>query len=379
MDEQRRPMRRDETHGAWIMEAERSIPRTRARERQEEARLHGLSAAESIRDRNITLFNRATVGYDHFGPFNPARFLDDMRELGGQDVVVIGAPYDGGTPFRSGTRYGPQGIRTMSGFQRGYLPDFGVDLQESLDMVDAGDVTVIPGNLEKSFDQISKALSYAAEREVFPIVLGGDHSIGYPTIRGISPYIDGNIGIIHFDRHADTGEFGLDERSNGTPFFHATNIPNAPPTNLVQVGIGRSAGPRFMVRNARERDTTFITMRDVERFGIQRVVEYALEIAWKNAKAVWISLDIDVVDPAFAPGTGSPVPGGFSSREILNMVADVAAEGVVGMEVVEVAPPYDVGDVTSLLGAWTILETLGALVQAGKLGRRFGEDAVAGN
>ncbi len=369
------PIRREDTHGAWIMDAESRLDRRRARERFEMNQAFGLPAAESIRDRNLTLFSRTPVGYDHFGPFNPSRFLEDMRQLGDQDVVFIGAPYDGGTPYRSGARYGPQGMRTMSGLQRGYLPDFGVDLNEALVMVDAGDVTVIPGNLEKSFDQIAKAVSYAAERSVFPVILGGDHSIGYPTIRGMSPFIDGNIGIIHFDRHADTGEFGLDERSNGTPFFHATNIPNAPPTNLVQVGIGRSLGPRSFVSNARERGTTFITMRDFDRYGLERVVEYALEIAWKNAKAVWISLDIDVIDPAFAPGTGSPVPGGFNSREILRLVADVAAEGVVGMEVVEVAPPYDIADVTSLLGVWTILEALGSLVESGKLGRRRTDDA----
>ncbi|RIK42282.1 MAG: agmatinase [Chloroflexi bacterium] len=362
-------IQRAETHGTWIQQAEQQIDTKRAKEELERMRAFGLEPAESIRDRNITLFNRVPVGYGHFGPFNPARFLEDMRELGGQDVVFIGAPYDGGTGFRSGARYGPQGMRSMSGMQRGFLPDFGVDLKESLTMVDAGDVTVIPGNLEKSFDQIAKALSYAAERAVFPVVLGGDHSIGYPDVRGIAPYIDGNIGIIHFDRHADTAEYGLDERSHGTPFFHATNIPNAPPANLVQIGIGRSTGPRPMVRNARERGTTFITMRDVERFGLDRVVEYALEVAWHNAKAVWISLDIDVVDPAFAPGTGSPVPGGFTSREILRLVSDVAKEGILGMEVVEVAPPYDSSDVTSLLGAWAILEVLGTLVQARKLGR----------
>jgi agmatinase len=247
MAEEHRGIRREDTHGAWIMDAEQRIDTRRSRERMEINRLHGLPAAESIRDRNITLFSRATVGYDHFGPFNPSRFLDDMRQLGGQDVVFIGAPYDGGTSFRSGTRYGPQGMRTMSGMQRGYLADFGVDLAESLNLVDAGDVTVIPGNLEKSFDQIAKAISFAAERAVFPVVLGGDHAIGYPNLRGLAPYIDGNIGIIHFDRHADTGEYGLDERNNGTPFFHATNIPNAPPANLVQIGIGRAAGPRGMV------------------------------------------------------------------------------------------------------------------------------------
>ena len=104
----------------------------------------------------------------------------------------------------------------------------GVDLSESLDIVDVGDVSVIPANIEKSFDQIDKAVAYIHERAVFPVILGGDHSIGYPDIRGLAPYVDGNIGIIHFDRHADMSEYNMDERMHGTPFFHATNIPNAP-------------------------------------------------------------------------------------------------------------------------------------------------------
>jgi agmatinase len=338
------------------------------KERQEMMLAHGLPSAESIRDRTIPLFTRGRWRYNS-GTFMNHPFLEDMRELGDQDVVIIGAPYDGGTTFRPGTRFGPQAMRRISGLTRGYNPAMGVDLDEQLTIVDAGDISVIPSNLEKSFDQIAKAVSYAAEREVFPIVLGGDHSIGYPDVRGLAPYIDGNIGIIHFDRHSDLSEYSMDERMHGSPFFHATNIPNAPATNLVQIGIGGWTSSRDGMKVARDRQAAVITMDDVDRYGVDRVIEYALEIAWKNARAVWISFDVDSVDPAFAPGTGTPMPGGFLPREALKMITDISREGLVGMEVVEVSPPYDVSDITALLGVHAILNCLGALVQAGKLGR----------
>ncbi|MEX2314607.1 MAG: agmatinase, partial [Thermomicrobiales bacterium] len=325
-------------------------------------------AAESIRDRKISLFTRGRWRFNS-GAFLNTEFLEDMRRLDSQDVVILGAPYDGATTYRPGTRFGPQAMRRISPQASGYNPGMGVDLHESLTIVDAGDITIIPSNIEKSFDQIAKAVSYVAEREVFPIVLGGDHAIGYPDVRGLAPFIDGNIGIIHFDRHSDLSEYSLDERMHGSPFFHATNIPNAPATNLVQIGIGGWQGSKDGIRIARERSATVMTMDDVERYGVARIVEYALEIAWKNAKAVWISLDVDSLDPAYTPGTGTPVPGGLTPREALKMIRDIAAEGLVGMEVVEVAPAYDVHDHTALIGVHAILECLGSLVKNNKLGR----------
>jgi len=293
-----------------------------------------------------------------------------MRELGGQDVAIVGAPFDGGTTYRPGARFGPQGMRAISGLDSGYNFEMGVDLWESLDLVDVGDVSVIPANIEKTFDQIDLAIGYLHERAVFPVVLGGDHSIGYPDIRGIASRMDGNVGIIHFDRHFDLSEFNFDERMHGTPFFHATNIPNAPATNLVQIGIGGWTSNRAGATTARDRQTNVITMPDVERWGIERVCEMALELAWKDAKAVYLSFDIDCVDPGFAPGTGTPEPGGFSPREVFRMLDIIVREGLVGMEVVEVAPAYDVGEITSLLGTRVIYRVLGTLVEEGKLGTR---------
>jgi agmatinase len=357
---------RDDLDGTRAMQAEDDISSERSDERSRQSLEFGLESAASIRDRKIPLFNRSRWGFSNSGFFMGSPFLPDMRELGGQDVAFMGVPLDTGTTFRSGTRFGPQALRRMS--SGSYNPSFGVDLPESLSMIDVGDVSVIPANIEKSFDQIALAIGYLHERAVFPVVLGGDHSIGYPDIRGIAPSVDGNVGIIHFDRHSDLSERTWDERMHGSPFFHATNIENAPATNLVQIGIGGWTGSREGLRNARDRSATVITLEDVDRFGVDRIAEYALEIAWKNARCVYLSFDIDCVDPAFAPGTGTPEPGGFLPREVMRMVRSIAREGLVGMEVVEVSPPYDVSDNTALLGTRVIMDVLATLVLNHKLG-----------
>ncbi len=363
-------MDREQLHGTRMLERERQLPTTKTKQAIQENLELGLPSAESIRDRTIPLFNRSGYRYHHSATFGHRAFLADMRELGGQDVAIVGAPFDGGTTFRSGTRFGPRAIREISGLHSGYNFERGVDLYESLDIVDIGDVSVIPANIEKSFDQIDKAIAYIHERGVFPVILGGDHSIGYPDIRGLAPYIDGNIGIIHFDRHSDLSEYNIDERMHGTPFFHATNIPNAPATNLVQIGIGGWTGNRSGVTTARERRANVITMTDIDRWGLERICEMALEMAWKNAKAVFLSFDIDSVDPAFAPGTGTPESGGLLPREAFRMLETVTREGLAGMEIVEVAPPYDVSNITSLLGVRVVLDVLATLVESGKLGQR---------
>jgi agmatinase len=361
---------RADLRGTRMQEAEGRLSQARRKERIERSLELGLTSADTIGDRTIPLFARGGASrFSNSGTFLSTPFLEDMRQLSGQDVAVVGAPLDTGTTFRSGTRWGPQAMRSVSALNSGYNFELGVDLHESLTIVDVGDVSVIPANIEKSFDQIDRALAYIHEREVFPVVLGGDHSIGYPDIRGLAPFVDGNIGIIHFDRHTDMSELNLDERMHGTPFFHATNIPNAPPANLVQIGIGGWTGSHPGVKAARERRATSITISDIERYGLERIAELALEIAWKDAKAVFLSFDIDSVDPAFAPGTGTPEAGGLLPREAMRMLRLIAREGLAGMEVVEVSPPYDVGDITSVLGVHVVNDVLATLVSAGKLGR----------
>jgi agmatinase len=259
-------------------------------------------------------------------------------------------------------------MRKISALYTPFNYELGVDLREQMTMCDAGDVFTIPGNIEKAFDQITRGTEHVFRSGALPLIMGGDHSIGFPTVRGIANATDKKIGIIHFDRHADIQEKDLDERMHTTPFFHATDIPNVSPENLVQIGIGGWQVPRAAIKEARDRDTTILTMNDVTRLGLDKVVEIALETAWNGTDAVYISFDIDSVDCGFVPGTGWPEPGGFLPREILYMLGQVAAEGICGMEVVEVSPPYDTSEITALLGMRAMVDVLGSVVAHGKMG-----------
>lgn len=343
-------------HAAWDAEEKRCLEL-------------GLQGADSIQDKSIPTFARGEL--PHFAGINTfmkAPYIEDVKGVGKYDVAVMGVPFDGGTTYRPGTRFGPQGIRRISALYTPYNYEIGVDLREQMSMCDIGDVFTIPANIEKTFDQISKATAHVFASGAMPVILGGDHSIGFPTVRGIASQTDKKIGIIHFDRHADIQEKDLDERMHTTPWFHATNLPNVPASNLVQVGIGGWQVPRQAVKEARKRNTTIITMNDVEQLGLDKVAEIALEMAWKDADAVYISFDIDCVDAGFVPGTGWPEPGGFLPREILYLLGKVAKEGICGMEVVEVSPPYDISDITSLMAMRAIVDVLGTVVAHGKLG-----------
>ena len=352
----------------------------------------GLEAADSINDRSISLFCRGhQPAFAGINTFMKLPYCEDVRQVGNYEAAFLGIPFDTGTTYRPGTRFGPQGVRRISAVYDGYSVDGAVDLPEELNMCDAGDVFVIPGNIEKTFDQVTKAVSHIYTSGAFPVLVGGDHSLGYPNVRGIAPHIDGNVGIIHIDRHIDMQDMDMDERMHTTPWFWTTNgyerggaggshhdhshmhdvgLSNCPPKNLVQMGIGGWYGSRPGSKVARERGSSVLTMTDIEELGIKKAAESALELAWKNAKAVYLSFDIDSIDPGFAPGTGTPEPGGLIPREALELVRLIAREGLCGMEVVEVSPPYDVNDNTSQLACRVILDVLGTLVVEGKLGHR---------
>ena len=351
-------------------QAESKIGDKRWKQEVERGLKNGLTAADSIGDRSIPTFARGEL--PHFAGINTflkTPYVEDVHEVGKYDAAIVGVPFDGGTTYRPGTRFGPQGMRRISALYTPYNYELGVDLREQMTLCDAGDVFTIPANLEKSFDQISRAVAHVFSSGAMPLILGGDHSIGFPTVRGVAQCTSKRIGIIHFDRHADIQEKDLDERMHTTPWFHATNLPNVSAVNLVQIGIGGWQVPREAVAQIRARNTNVLTMRDFEELGIDKTAEIALELAWKDADAVYMSFDIDCVDCGFVPGTGWPEPGGFLPREILSLVGKVAAEGLCGLEVVEVSPPYDTSDITSLFGVRVVVDVLGALVANGKMGK----------
>jgi agmatinase len=382
----------DEFRGARNLKRLKRISQTKQEEEIRRGLELGLEAAASINDRSISLFSRGhQPAFAGINTFMKTPYCEDIRKVGEFEAAFVGVPYDTGTTFRPGTRFGPQGVRRISAVYDGYSVDLGVDIFEELDLCDAGDVFVIPGNIEKTFDQVSKAISHIYTSGAFPVICGGDHSLGYPNVRGIAPHIKGNVGIIHFDRHIDMQDMDMDERMHTTPWYwtsnnaegvhfhgshrdhshmHDVGLSNCPPKNLVQIGIGGWYGSRPGSEVARERGSSVLTMGDFEELGARGTAEKALERAWDGAEAVYLSFDVDSIDPGYAPGTGTPEPGGFTPREALEMVRIIAGHSLCGMEVVEVSPPYDVNDNTSQLACRVILDALASMVAEGHLGHR---------
>ena len=355
------------------LEKERKLPLTGWQQEVDQAKRFGLEAAESIVDRNISTFSRGEL--PHFAGINTfmkAPYLEDVNQVGNYDVAIVGVPHDCGTTYWPGTRFGPQGIRRISALYTPYNYEMGVDLREQITLCDVGDIFTIPANNEKSFDQISKGIAHVFSSGAFPIILGGDHSIGFPTVRGVCRHLgDKKVGIIHFDRHVDTQEIDLDERMHTCPWFHATNMANAPAENLVQLGIGGWQVPREGVKVCRERGTNVLTVTDITEMGLEAAAQYAIERATDGTDCVYISFDIDCIDAGFVPGTGWPEPGGLMPREALKLLELIVRNvPVCGLEIVEVSPPYDISDMTSLMATRVICDTMAHLVVSGQLPRK---------
>ncbi len=355
------------------LEKERKLPLTGWQQEVDQAKRFGLEAAESIVDRNISTFSRGEL--PHFAGINTfmkAPYLEDVNQVGNFDVAIVGVPHDCGTTYRPGTRFGPQGIRRISALYTPYNYEMGVDLREQITLCDVGDIFTIPANNEKSFDQTSKGIAHVFSSGAFPIILGGDHSIGFPTVRGVCRHLgDKKVGIIHFDRHVDTQEIDLDERMHTCPWFHATNMANAPAENLVQLGIGGWQVPREGVKVCRERGTNVLTVTDIIEMGLEAAAQYAIERATDGTDCVYISFDIDCIDAGFVPGTGWPEPGGLMPREALKLLELIVRNvPVCGLEIVEVSPPYDISDMTSLMATRVICDTMAHLVVSGQLPRK---------
>jgi agmatinase len=225
--------------GMRALQEEAALPSAQWKEEVRRGKEFGLECVDSIQDKSeISCFQRGELPHwSGINTFLKTPYLEDVRKVGEYDVAFLGVPFDIATTYRAGTRFGPQGIRRISSLYTTYNFELVVDMREALKMCDVGDV-FCPANITKSHDQISKAVAHVLSHGTLPMIMGGDHSIGYPCVRGVAQCVEGKVGIIHLDRHIDTQEKDMDEIMHTCPWFHATNIPNCPPTNLVQVGIG---------------------------------------------------------------------------------------------------------------------------------------------
>lgn len=303
--------------------------------------------------------------------------LNDPDSYADADVIILGAPFDGGTSHRPGARFGPNAIR-----QTCYLPHDGsrpslamrVDALRDLRVLDAGDVETYSGDVEGSLRAIEEAVARIAASGAIPIVLGGDHTVALPNATGVARHYGfGRISMLHFDAHADTGhiEFGH-LYGHGQPMRRLIESGAIRGDRFLQIGLrGYWPGPETLDWMAEQRMRSY-EMTEIVTRGLDVCLTEAYGIALDDCDGVYLSVDVDVCDPGHAPGTGTPEPGGLSARQLLDAVRRTCYElPVVGVEIVEVAPPYDHADITAYLGNRVVLEALSAMAR-----RR--EDAAAG-
>jgi agmatinase len=270
--------------------------------------------------------------------------LDDLSTYHGADVVIVGAPFDGGTSHRPGTRFAPMAIRQACYLgQDGSRPHLAlrVDALQDIRVVDAGDVEMFSGDIERSIASLEEAVFKVSAAGAVPLVLGGDHTIALPDATGVARHHGfGRVSMLHFDAHADTGhiEFGS-LYGHGQPMRRLIESGASRGDRFLQLGLrGYWPGPETLSWMAEQRMRSY-EMTEIGARGLEACLDESFSIALDDCDGVFLSVDVDVCDPGHAPGTGTPEPGGLSSRQLLDSVRRICLElPVVGIDIVEVSP-----------------------------------------
>jgi len=292
---------------------------------------------------------------------------DDALRAANADVAIVGAPLDDAVSSRPGARFGPRAIRmapTVWSTDLAWSIQSDVEPYRVLTVVDAGDAPIVPARLERGLRVIHEKVFRVAGAGPIPIVLGGDHSVTYPSAAaGARHQHPRKVGIVHFDAHADTGtEQWGNLYGHGTPMRHLIEEGWIDGPNCVQVGL-RGYWPEKETWDwMRERGLRWHTMVEIEDRGAEAVIADAIAEALDGPDCIYLSVDIDVVDPGMAPGTGTPESGGMLGRELLRAIRQIVRQvDLVGMDVVEVSPPYDTSEVTAILAHRCVVEAISAL------------------
>jgi guanidinobutyrase len=295
--------------------------------------------------------------------------LDDPKSYEDAEVIIIGAPIDSGTSHRSGAKFGPQAIRGAD-----YLPHDGerphlalrIDALQSLKVKDAGDLLMPGGDLVASLEVLRAATEKISRAGKIPVILGGDHSIASADVAGIADHRGlGKISMVHFDAHADTGEdqFGA-LIGHGTPMRRLIESGAVRGDRFLQVGLRGYWPDNKTLEWMRDQGMRSYEMTEIHHRGLNTILDESFATLTDQCDGVFLSVDIDVVDPGMAPGTGTPEPGGMTSRELLESVRRICLElPIVGIDIVEVAPAFDSADITAILANRVVLEALSAIAK----------------
>ncbi|MCV7356815.1 agmatinase [Mycolicibacterium fluoranthenivorans] len=276
--------------------------------------------------------------------------LPQRHEVTDHDIAVVGVPFDSGVTYRPGARFGPAAIRQASRLLKPYHPALDISPFAQAQVVDAGDISANPFDITEAVDQIRDGVADLLGRpEQRVVLLGGDHTIALPALQAVNQ-VHGPVALVHFDAHLDTWDtyFGA-PCTHGTPFRRAAEQGLLVKDHSAHVGIRGSLYDRADLLDDESLGFTIVHCRDIDRIGIDGVIERIRTRVGEHP--VYVSIDIDVLDPAFAPGTGTPEIGGMTSRELVAVLRAMRGMRIVGADVVEVAPAYDNGEVTAVAAA----------------------------
>lgn len=275
------------------------------------------------------------------------------------DFVIAGAPFDTASSFRSGARFGPNAIRNISSMMKPNNVMMQVNIMENLNGGDMGDFNVIPGYIHPTYDAIESGVTEILKENAYPIILGGDHSITLAELRAVAKKY-GPVALVHFDSHSDLCDEVFGQKYNhGTPFRRALEEGLIDPAHSIQIGMRGSLYDPNEHKMAAELGMELIPAYKIHEIGIQELIREIYKRVGNTP--CFLTLDIDFVDPAYAPGTGTPEVGGFTSHETLTIIRAIKDLNFIGFDVVEVLPAYDAGEITSYLAANIVFEYLSIL------------------
>ena len=298
------------------------------------------------------------------GPSTFAR-LPELRDVPHCDVAIVGIPFDSGTSYRPGARFGPQAIRQASRHLRTqYHPAYDTEPFAEQQVADAGDISCNPYNIEKAVKEIQTSATELLGKAASIISLGGDHTIALPLLRAVNNY-HGPVALVHFDAHLDTWDTYY-----GAPYTHGTPFRRAAEEKLfleeasMHVGIRGPLYSKDDLKNDKELGFKVIHCDELQNEGLDHVIKRIRDRVGDNP--MYLSIDIDVLDPCHAPGTGTPEIAGMSSRELVGTLRGLAGLNIISADVVEVAPAYDHAELTSLSAATTVFEIINLLAYSRK-------------